>query len=61
MTTERLGRAAAGEKLARAIEHLDHAQSENPRKRSECKHHEFILRDRCFWCGAPMTERASRR
>lgn len=34
---------------------LDRPQSSTPRKRSECAEHQFFLRDRCYWCGAPQS------
>ena len=35
---------------------LDKPQSIHPRKK--CDEHEYLVHDRCHWCGAPMKENA---
>lgn len=35
---------------------LDKPQASRPRYRDACDQHAFIMRDRCFWCGAPESE-----
>ena len=39
--------------LVDAAKEVDRPRSKRPRKKSECKQHEFIESDRCHWCGAP--------
>lgn len=42
------------QKLREAARELDKAKSTTPRRPRDCKRHEFLLSDRCFWCGTPM-------
>lgn len=39
--------------IQRGVQMLDKPQAERPRHPRDCNEHAFILRDRCFWCGAP--------
>lgn len=42
------------EQYQRELERLGRPTTASPRKRRDCVTHEFLLRDVCHWCGAPM-------
>lgn len=46
-------------KLKKDARALDGPRSVTPRKTKECKRHEYLVTDRCYWCGAPMPEAKS--
>lgn len=46
--------------LRKALAKMAKPESANPRKPKECKPHEYLTSDRCYWCGAPMPVRRHR-
>jgi hypothetical protein len=39
--------------IQQGVQMLDKPQATNWRKRNDGHEHQFLLRDRCYWCGMP--------